>query len=65
MVSGFDSFGLEGSGAGFVSVFYGGGASFRFSGGGGEVYLGFQRPSRQPSSEPRERSRLRVQRQYL
>ena len=37
--SGFDSFGLDGGGAGFVSVFGGSGASFRFSGDGGEVPL--------------------------
>ena len=41
MNSGFDSFGLDGSGAGFDSVFGGGGASLRLSGGGGEVSLGF------------------------
>ena len=37
---GFDSFGLDGGGAGFVSVLGGGSASFRVSGGGGEVSLG-------------------------
>ena len=34
-VSGFDSSGLDGGGAGFVSIFGGGGVSFRLSGGGG------------------------------
>ena len=58
--SGFDSFGLDGGGAGFVSVFGGGGASFRVFGGGGEVSLGFQQPGRQLSSDPREPSRLGV-----
>ena len=41
MNSGFDSFGLDGGGAGVASVFGGGGDSFRVSGGGGEVSLGF------------------------
>ena len=39
--SGFDSFGLGAGGAGFDSVFGGGAAAFRTSGGGGEVSLGF------------------------
>lgn len=38
--SGVDSFGLDGGGAGFVSVFSGGSASFRFYSGGEEVSLG-------------------------
>ena len=41
MNSGFDYFGLDGSGAGFDSVFGGGGVSLRVSGGGGQVSLGF------------------------
>ena len=39
--SGVDSFGLDAGGAGFVSVFGGESASFRFYGGGEEVSLGF------------------------
>ena len=39
MYSGFDSFGLDGGEARFVSGFGGYGASFCFSGGGGEVSL--------------------------
>ena len=39
--SGVDSFGLDGVGAGFVSAFGGGSASFRFYGGGEEISLVF------------------------
>ena len=40
MNSGFDSFGLDRSGACFVSIIGGGCDSFRLLGGGGEVSLG-------------------------
>ena len=55
--SGFVPFGLDGGWAGLVSVIGGGGASFHFCGGRGEVSLP---PGRQLSSDPQERSRLGV-----
>ena len=65
VVSGFDSFGLDGDMVGFVSVIGGSGASFRPSGGGGDASLGFKLPARRLSSVPREHPPLGHWRQYL
>ena len=62
--SGFDSFRQDRDGAGFVSVIGGGGASFRFLMEGMCLWV-LQPPTRQPSSDPRERACLRVEQQHL
>src|SRR5258706_16192811 len=63
--SGFDSFGLDGGGVGFVSIFGGVVLLSAVLAVEGRGPWAFQPPGRQPSSDSREPSRLGVWRQYL